>query len=118
MSQMFNLISQGGPVFMLPILAMLILIIVLIVKGILNRENDNTKTISLISSIGLFTLVWGVLGQVIGLIGGFDAIEAAGNVSPGMMAAGLKVSFLTTLFGLIVFLVARLGIIFLIWKKE
>lgn len=118
MSQVFNLISQGGFVFMLPILAMLILIIVLIVKGILNKENDNAKTISLIFSIGLFTLVWGVLGQVIGLIGGFDAIEAAGNVSPGMLASGLKVSFLTTLFGLIVFLVARLGIIFLIWKRK
>ena len=103
---------------MLPILALMVLIIVLIVKGIINKNNANVKTISLISSIGLFALVWGVLGQVIGLIGGFDAIEAAGNVSPGMMAAGLKVSFLTTLFGLIVFLVARIGIIFLIWKKE
>ena len=103
---------------MLPILALLILTIVLIVKGFLNKENDKSKIISLIASVGLFTLVWGVLGQVIGLIGGFDAIEAAGNVSPGMLASGLKISFLTTLFGLIVFLIARLGIIFLIWKRK
>ena len=95
----------------------MILILVLIVKGLINK-NDNSKTISLISSVGLFTLVWGILGQTMGLISAFDAVQAAGDISMGILAGGLKVSLLTTFFGLFVFLIARLGIIILIWMQK
>ena len=96
---------------------LLILILVLIVKGFLNI-NKNSKTISLISSLGWFTLVWGILGQTIGLVGAFDAIQSAGDVSKGIVAAGLKVALVTTIFGLFTFLVARLGIIILTWMNK
>ena len=117
MTAIYVILIEGGPFFMFPILFLLILILVLIVKGFINK-NDNTKTISLISSIGWFTLVWGILGQTIGLIGAFDAVQAVGNISLGVMAGGLKVSLLTTLFGSFTFLVARLGIIILIWMQK
>jgi len=117
MTAIYVKLMEGGPFFMFPILFLLILILVLIVKGFINK-NNNTKTISLISSIGWFTLVWGILGQTIGLIGAFDAIQANGSVSPGIMAGGLKISLLTSLFGSFVFLVARLGIIILIWMQK
>jgi len=102
---------------MFPILFLLILILVLIVKGFLEKGN-NPKTLSLIGSIGLFTIVWGFLGQTIGLIEAFGVIEKVGDISMSLIAGGLKVSLLAPVFGLIVFLIARLGIIVLIWMGK
>jgi hypothetical protein len=116
MQSFISKIYEGGPVFMVPILILLILILVLIVKGFIDR--DKQKTIKLLSSLGLFTLVWGLLGQTIGLIEAFDAIQAAGGVSMPVMAGGLKVSLLTTTFGFITFLVSRLGVIALVWMQN
>lgn len=63
------------------------------------------------------TLAWGFLGQIIGLIGAFDSIEFAGGISPDILAAGLKLSFLPPVFGLVTFLIGRMGIIILSLRK-
>jgi len=117
MAAFFAKLNEGGPLFMYVILFLLILILVLMVKGFLEKGN-NQKTISLIGSIGLFTVVWGFLGQTLGLIGAFQAIEQVGDVSMALLAGGLKVSLLAPIFGLIVFLIARLGIIVLTWMGK
>lgn len=44
----------------------------------------------------------GFLGTVIGMIRAFDAIETAGDISPRLVAGGIKIALLTTAFGLIV----------------
>lgn len=44
----------------------------------------------------------GFLGTVVGMIQAFDAIESAGDISPSLVAGGIKVALLTTAFGLIV----------------
>lgn len=44
----------------------------------------------------------GFLGTVIGMIRAFDAIESAGDISPRLVAGGIKIALLTTAFGLIV----------------
>lgn len=44
----------------------------------------------------------GFLGTVVGMIEAFDAIESAGDISPSLVAGGIKVALLTTAFGLIV----------------
>jgi len=90
---------------------------VLIAQGFLKKEGID-KTLSLISSITLFALVWGFLGSIIGMIGAFDAIEGGMDVSTGMMAGGIKISLLSPVFGTFVFLVGRLGIIILTWLKK
>ena len=46
--------------------------------------------------------VLGFLGTVIGMIRAFDSIEQAGDISPRLVAGGIKVALLTTAFGLIV----------------
>ena len=69
-------------------------------------------------SVALFAIVWGFLGQIIGLISAFDAIEAAGDISPAILAGGLKISALSPAFGMFVFLVGRLGIIILTWMNN
>ena len=44
----------------------------------------------------------GFMGTVIGMIGAFDAIEVAGDISPTLVAGGIKVALITTVFGLVV----------------
>lgn len=103
-------LNEGGPLFMYTTLTLLIVIIALLIRGYV-KPATRKKTITLVSSVSLFVLVWGFLGQMIGLIGAFDAIEAAGDVAPSILAGGLKIAILSPLFGMIVFLIARLGII-------
>ncbi len=50
----------------------------------------------------------GFMGTVIGMIGAFDAIEAAGDISPTVVAGGIKVALLTTVFGLIVAIILQI----------
>lgn len=50
----------------------------------------------------------GFMGTVIGMIGAFDAIEAAGDISPSLVAGGIKVALLTTVAGLIVAVILQL----------
>jgi biopolymer transport protein ExbB len=50
----------------------------------------------------------GFMGTVIGMIGAFDAIEAAGDISPALVAGGIKVALLTTVGGLIVAVILQL----------
>ncbi|GIS28065.1 MAG: hypothetical protein CM15mP129_02620 [Chloroflexota bacterium] len=49
----------------------------------------------------------GFMGTVIGMIQAFDKIEAAGDMQPSLVAGGIKVALLTTVFGLIVQLFFR-----------
>ena len=44
----------------------------------------------------------GFMGTVIGMIGAFDAIEAAGDISPAVVAGSIKVALITTVSGLVV----------------
>ena len=50
--------------------------------------------------IGQFALFTGILGQCIGLFSAFDAFEEMGEVSQAMLAWGLKVSMISTLYGM------------------
>jgi biopolymer transport protein ExbB len=49
----------------------------------------------------------GFLGTVVGMVEAFDAIESAGDISPSLVAGGIKVALLTTVFGLIVAMVLQ-----------
>jgi biopolymer transport protein ExbB len=49
----------------------------------------------------------GFFGTVIGMVQSFDAIEAAGDISPQVVAAGMKVALITTVGGLIVGMVLQ-----------
>ncbi len=117
MTQLIDRIIEGGAFFTFPIVILFITIIVLIVRGIILKKNAQ-KIRKLIGSLGLFTVVWGVLGQVLGLIEALDTLESIEAVSFGIIANGLKFTFLPTLFALITFLIARVGIIILDLRSE
>ncbi|MBQ9477276.1 MAG: MotA/TolQ/ExbB proton channel family protein [Bacteroidales bacterium] len=49
----------------------------------------------------------GFLGTVIGMINAFDAIQAAGDISPNVVAGGMKIALITTVGGLIVAMILQ-----------
>ena len=61
---------------------------------------------------------FGFLGTVIGMVGAFDAIEAAGDISPTVVAGGMKVALLTTVFGLIVAIILQIFYNYILTKIE
>ncbi|MEM7086790.1 MAG: MotA/TolQ/ExbB proton channel family protein [Bacteroidota bacterium] len=113
---LFKLFEQGGPFFMTPILILFILTVVLFVKELI-QKNNRERTITILKSLSAFVFVWGLCGQVIGLIEGFDSMEGIeGSVSPAILYGGLKFTFLPTLFGMVTFLFTRAYITVLQWK--
>ncbi|MBT3386218.1 MAG: MotA/TolQ/ExbB proton channel family protein [Prolixibacteraceae bacterium] len=113
MTGLLGKFNDGGPIFTYPILIFLIVVLALFLNGILKKEGKG-KIISLISSIGWFAVAWGFMGRTIGLIKAFDMVSAHGELTPKLLAEGLKMALVDPLFGVFVFLVARLGMIILI----
>jgi biopolymer transport protein ExbB len=60
----------------------------------------------------------GFMGTVIGMIGAFDDIEAAGDISPTVVAGGIKVALLTTVFGLIVAIILQIFYNYIVSKVD
>ena len=61
--------------------------------------------------IGLFIALapsFGFLGTVVGMVQAFDDIETAGDISPTVVAGGMKVALLTTIFGLITAIILQI----------
>ena len=74
-----------------------------------------------LSWIGLFISIapsLGFLGTVIGMIQAFDAIQAAGDISPNVVAGGMKVALITTVGGLIVAMILQIFYNYIIAKID
>lgn len=112
-----SILNDGGPVAMYSLLLLLILTLVVLSKGFIKKEQVK-KSISLLKSISLFALVLGFFWQIIGLMSGLIAFENMGSISPTVVAGGLKISSYSTLFGVLIFLIGRLGVIVLTWMQK
>ncbi|MBQ3535221.1 MAG: MotA/TolQ/ExbB proton channel family protein [Alistipes sp.] len=74
-----------------------------------------------LSWIGLFIALspmLGFMGTVVGMVGAFDQIQAAGDISPTIVAGGIKVALLTTLMGLISAVVLQLFYNYIVSKID
>ena len=60
----------------------------------------------------------GFLGTVIGMVMAFDDIQRAGDISPTVVAGGMKVALITTIFGIIVALILQLFYNYILSKIE
>jgi biopolymer transport protein ExbB len=60
----------------------------------------------------------GFMGTVVGLVQSFDSIQAAGDISPALVAGGMKVALLTTLLGLIAAMVLQVFYNYVIVKID
>lgn len=59
-----------------------------------------------VKEIGIGALVFAIFGTLLGLAQVFDAIQMFGDISPAVICGGLKVTLITTFFGLIVYFVS------------
>ena len=60
----------------------------------------------------------GFLGTVIGMVMAFDQIEQAGDISAPVVASGMKVALITTIFGIIVALILQIFYNYILSKIE
>ncbi len=60
----------------------------------------------------------GFMGTVIGMISAFDSIQQAGDISPSLVAGGIKVALLTTVFGLIVAIILQIFYNYIVSKLD
>ena len=66
--------------------------------------------ITYIKSVGLLSLVVGIFGQLIGMYQGFSLIQSSGAISQSLLLAGIRISMITTLYGMVIFIIS-----YLIW---
>ena len=81
----------------------------------MGRLERNLSWISLFIAIAPML---GFMGTVIGMIAAFDAIAAAGDISPTIVATGIQVALLTTVFGLIVAVILQIFYNYIIAKVD
>jgi len=112
---MKNLFYMGGPLFMGILTVIFIFMVAWAVYHFLPVISKNVfEPISLkaklkhIKTIGTFGLVIGILGQLVGFYGIFEGVEQAGEVPPALLMGGLKVSMVTTFYGIIIYLTSLL----------
>lgn len=84
-----------------------------------NQVNEKTsQKIRLVREIGLFAFMVGILASAIDLMGAFSAIEMAGDVSPSLLAAGLKLTLIAPVYGLMIYVLSLIIWFALNWKMN
>ena len=83
------------------------------VQGSYLEENCSWVTLFIAMAPSL-----GFLGTVIGMVQAFDDIQRAGDISPTVVAGGMKVALITTIFGIIVALVLQVFYNYILAKIE
>ena len=76
------------------------------------------KNVSWLSLFIAIAPMLGFMGTVIGMIQAFDKIEAAGDMQPSLVAGGIKVALLTTVFGLIVAIILQIFYNYIVAKID
>ncbi len=66
------------------------------------------KNLVWLSTVIVMAPMLGFTGTVSGMVGAFDAIAAANDISPAIVAGGISQALLTTLFGLVVAIIIQL----------
>lgn len=108
---MKNLFIVGGPIFMSILTLLLIILSAWMIYHLLayfkKKHLDKDKCLRLINygkSIGLLALIIGVFAQLIGFHQAFAAIEKASDISPAMVYGGIKISMISTFYGILIYL--------------
>jgi len=76
------------------------------------------KNVSWLSLFIALAPMLGFMGTVIGMIKAFDTIAVANDISPGVVAGGIKIALLTTVFGLIVAIILQIFYNYIVSKID
>lgn len=113
-STLFNRFLEGGALFMSLILICLLISIFFIIRGIYNLKKNpelSKRMLTLINDCGTLAFAIGFFSAFLGIITGFDVLEATGDARPDIIAGGIKVALLSPLFGLFTLIISKMGII-------
>ncbi|MBQ0049329.1 MAG: MotA/TolQ/ExbB proton channel family protein [Bacteroidales bacterium] len=83
------------------------------VQGTYLEENCSWITLFIAMAPSL-----GFLGTVIGMVQAFDDIQKAGDISPTVVAGGMKVALITTIFGIVVALILQVFYNYILSRVE
>lgn len=86
-------------------------------KIISKKSNDSSRLI-FIPFWGSLAAILGILGQMIGLMQAFNAIEQAGDISLSLIMGGLKVSMICVVYGVVIFITSALIWFVLKWMAS
>jgi len=108
---MKQLFYEGGLLFM-SILTIILIVLVAwaiyhFMPVLLKKGSSSSKTrarLKYIKTIGSFALIFGIFGQLIGLYQAFNIIQDLEGVSPALLMGGLKVSMITTFYGIVIYM--------------
>jgi biopolymer transport protein ExbB len=76
------------------------------------------KNISWLSLFIALAPMLGFMGTVIGMIDAFDKIAVANDISPSVVAGGIKIALLTTVFGLVVAIILQIFYNYIVSKVD
>ena len=107
---------EGGQWFMGTLSILFLIILSLsVVAGTLEIKSTVANTdkiknlIGYSKSLALFTLVFGIFSQILGLVDIFDYLANKNSeIAPAILAKGIKITCYTTIYGIIIYLVSIL----------
>ena len=113
---MVHYLFEGGIWFMgtLSLLFLVILILSLMAGKLAIKPSavhlKKTERLSgYIKSLALFTLVFGIFGQILGLADIFEYLANQNSeIAPAILSKGIKLTCYTTIYGIIIYLVSTL----------
>jgi hypothetical protein len=110
---MIDLLFEGGILFMGTLTVFFLVNILLIVRNgvFINTGKFTTyeaaiRSVDYVKYVGVLAFTFGILGQFIGLYSGFAAIQQLGTIAPDLLAGGLKVSSIASIYGMIIFVLS------------
>jgi hypothetical protein len=113
---MLRYLIEGGIWFMGTLSVLLLVILSLSIMAgrlTINPSAGRLKRISKLSdyikSVALFTLVFGIFGQILGLVNIFDYLANQNSeIAPAILTMGIKITCYTTIYGIIIYLISIL----------
>tara|TARA_Y100000816_G_C26089548_1_gene575554 strand:- start:1762 stop:2061 length:300 start_codon:yes stop_codon:yes gene_type:complete len=94
---MLQLFLDGGVLFM-----SLLSILLFMVCFAFNTHSDKLKT------YGNVAVTTGILGSLFSLRSAFDVILKMGSISPAILSSGLKIALISTMYGLLIYIISRI----------
>ena len=107
---------EGGKWFMgtlsvlfLVILSLSVFALSLAIKSTAGNKDKIKNLTGYIKSVALFTLVFGIFSQVLGLVDIFDYLANTNSeIAPAILSKGIKITCWSTIYGIIIYLVSIL----------
>jgi hypothetical protein len=99
---LFKYFYEGGPLFMAIVtITGLAMVFFTVTSGIriLMKKDYSGRGLNFILMFGSLSFILGLLGQAVGMFAAFEAIQQASDISPALVAGGLRVSMIAPLYG-------------------